>query len=62
MKKNFHRYIVLTVRYYCYSTVLSGNKWQELEPESKLLTKVEPEPKIEKFWSATLQYMQYRYT
>ena len=43
-----------------YSTVLSGNIWQELElepklePEPKLWTKVEPEPKINNFGSATL--------
>ena len=42
------------------TTVLSGNIWQELEPESepqaKLWTKVEPEsePKIKYFDSATL--------
>ena len=42
-----------------YSTVLSGNIWQELELEPKLepklWTKVEPEPKINNFGSATLQ-------
>ena len=43
--------------YYYSSTVLSGNIWQELELESeppKLWTKVEPEPKINNFGSATL--------
>ena len=44
---------------YRYSTVLSGNIWQELEPESepKLWTYVEPEsePKINNFGSATLK-------
>ena len=40
--------------HYCYSPVLSGNTWQELElePEPKLWTKVEPE--INNFGSATL--------
>ena len=28
--------------YFCDGTVLSGNIWQELEPEPKLWTKVEP--------------------
>ena len=41
-----------------YVTVLSGNIWQELEPEPKLWTKVEPEPepKINNFGSAALQF------
>ena len=47
----------LSVKYlYClnygYSTVLSGNIWQELALEPKLGTKVEPE--INNFGSATL--------
>ena len=52
------------LKYYCFSTVLIVNIWQELElepePESepKLWTKVEPEPeldpKINKFSSGTL--------
>ena len=43
-------------RYFCDGTVLSGNIWQELEPEPKLWTKVEPEleSKKKKFCSATL--------
>ena len=40
------------------STVLSGNIWQELEPELEpeleFWTKVKPEPKINNFGSATL--------
>ena len=40
--------------YFCDGTVLSGNIWQELEPEPKLWTKVEPEPKIDNFGPATL--------
>ena len=38
MKKSLH-----FLWYYCYSTVLSGKIWLELEPEPKLWTKVEPE-------------------
>ena len=38
------------LQYYCYSTLLSGNIWQKLEPESK--------PKINNFGSATLQLMR----
>ena len=51
MKKSLH-----FLWYYCYSTVLSGKIWLELEPEPKLWTKVEPEsePKINNFGSATL--------
>ena len=37
---------------YCSSTVLSGNIWQELELEQKILTKLEPE--INVFGSAAL--------
>ena len=42
--------------YYCFSTVLSGNIWQELElkPEPKLGTNVEPELKINNLGSTTL--------
>ena len=60
MKKNLHglieTYLFLMVLLCCYSTVLSGKIWQELEPEPKLWTKVEPElePKINNFGSATL--------
>ena len=48
------------MRHISFSTVLSGNIWLglelELEPEQKLWTKVEPEPKINNFGSATLAY------
>ena len=44
--------------YYGTTTVivqfLRGNIWPELEPETKLWTKVVPEPKINNFDSATL--------
>ena len=33
MKKILHYYILLTVWYYTYSIVLTGNIWQELELE-----------------------------
>ena len=54
-------YLLLNVSYnflYC-STVSSVNIWQELElePEPKLWTKVEPEPKINNFRFATLPYL-----
>ena len=50
MKKNLHR--DLFSWYYFNITVFSGKIWQELEP--KFWTKVEPEPKINNFCSATL--------
>ena len=57
MKKNLHglieTYLFLMVLLCCYSTVLSGKIWQELEPEPKLWTKVVPEPKINNFGYAT---------
>ena len=58
MKNNLYRDIPVPyfLWYYCYSTVLSGNIKQELEPEPKYGTKVEPEPKIINFGSATLIY------
>ena len=56
----------LWFRYYTLhsSTVLSGNIWQELElePEPKIWTKGEPEPKINNFGSATLQKTRLRNT
>ena len=54
MKKTLHCDIFHVVLLYCYSAVLSGNIWQELELEPKLWTKVEPEPEINNFGSATL--------
>ena len=59
MKKSLH-----FLWYYCYSTVLSGKIWLELEPEPKLWTKVEPESeqKINNFDSATLDYILYCHT
>ena len=48
---------------HCYRTVLSCKIWQELEldAEPKLWTKVEPEPKINYFCSATLAYTVYSF-
>ena len=55
-KSSFLPLLVWYRTYYCYRTVLNGNIWLELElePEPKLWTKVEPEPKINNFSSATL--------
>ena len=52
MKKSL--FLPLLVWYFYYRTVLSGNNWLQLELEPKLCTKVEPEPKINNFGSATL--------
>ena len=41
--------------YYYFSAVLDGNIWQELV-EQEIWTKVEPEPNINNFGSATLVY------
>ena len=58
MKKSLH-----FLWYYCYSTVLSGKIWLELEPEPKLWTKVEPEsePKLDNFGSVTLHFFSQKF-
>ena len=40
--------------YYCYSTLLRCNIWQDLELAPELWPKVEQKPKIHNFGSATL--------
>ena len=56
MRKNLHLDLFLMALPYCYSTVLSGKIWQEMELE------LEPEPKINNFSSATLHLSLYSST
>ena len=46
----------------CFRTVLSANIWLQLEPESKLWSKSEPEPKINNLGFAKLFYIKTSFT